>query len=62
MAISKAPNFGLRSTMADCDATLQLATTPRAASTALHKARVNFMDHSRIAAELLYSAVQVQHV
>lgn len=61
MATSESPNLGLRSTMADCEATLQPAT-PRAASTALHKARVNFMDHSRIVAELLYSAVQVQHV
>lgn len=57
MATSEAPNLGLRSTMADCDATLQLTTTPRAASTALHKAKVKFIDHSRIVAELLYSAV-----
>lgn len=62
MATSAAPNLGLRSTMADCDATHQLATTGRAATAALHKGRVNFMDYSRIVAELLYSAAQVQHV
>lgn len=42
MATSAAPNLGLRSAMADCDATLQLATTGRAATAALHEGESEF--------------------